>query len=99
FLRKNIHRRLELHGVEGRLWTAHRIFPETRVEEERPRMVLVGAGPLDPFQLLQPPVGHSGMRGGERAQLVPDLLGGGVPPSSGAGSASRRLPIGPRSRR
>jgi Protein involved in mRNA turnover and stability len=46
------------------------------VDEERARVVLVHARPLDAAELLEPPVAHPRVHRRERAQLVPDVLGG-----------------------
>src|SRR5450759_3411331 len=43
-------------------------------------MRLVRAGPLDPPELVEAGVGHAGVHGREAADLLPNLLGGGVSP-------------------
>ena len=51
------------------------VVPEPAVDEERARVVLVRARPLDAAELLEPRVAHPCMHRRERAQLVPDVLG------------------------
>src|SRR5690606_12024536 len=56
------------------------LLPQPAVQVRRLQPVLGEAGPLDALVLLQPGIGHAGVDGGERAQLVPDLLGAVVVP-------------------
>src|SRR5207249_2716956 len=55
--------------------TTNRPLPQTAVEEELARVVVVVARPLEPAVLLEPRVAHAGMHRREAAHLVPDHLG------------------------
>src|SRR6185369_7889160 len=75
-----VDRRVVLDREERRPVARYRIFPEPAVEEELTGVVLVVARPLEPAQLLEPPVGHPGVDWREAPDLVPDVLRRGRPP-------------------
>ena len=73
---EHVHRRIVLDRLERRA-ILDDVVPEPAVDEERARVVLVRARPLDAAELLEPRVAHPRVHRRERAQLVPDVLGRG----------------------
>ena len=50
------------------------VVPQAPVEEERSRILLVGARPLDAAERLEPRVAHARVHRRQRAALVPDVF-------------------------
>ena len=60
------------------------------MEELSARVVLVDARPLDAAEVLQTPVGHATVHGRQFPELVPDHLGGRIPPVVPEAARQRR---------
>ena len=73
-------RRPVLDHREGRGGPEPRLVPQTAMQEQLPRMLLVVTRPLQPSMLFEPPVAHAGEDRRKRAHLVPDLLSTRIAP-------------------
>ncbi len=71
---------MPLDGAERHRLTFQRIGPQSLVQNQRARVLLVRAGPLQPTMLIKPGIAHPLVHLGKAAQLVPSVLAGQLRP-------------------